>query len=124
MKVHRSVSRPALVALALVASLAVAGCGTARRGEPFAGRFVAADTSVQRGGRVFYAYCNKCHDGGEAALAPGIHNKPLPGFMIKLQVRVGMGAMPSFSSAQISDGELDDLIAYLKAKRAQAVATG
>jgi hypothetical protein len=42
----------------------------------------------------------------------------LPGFLIRFQVRHGMGAMPSFSDAKIPDDELDDLVAYVRARRA------
>ncbi|MDC4226474.1 MAG: cytochrome c [Candidatus Manganitrophus sp.] len=55
---------------------------------------------------------------GEAGLGPALNNKPLPGWMIRFQVRHGLGAMPAFSEKEISDRELDDLvIAYLKAFR-------
>jgi mono/diheme cytochrome c family protein len=65
------------------------------------------------------AHCHKCHPNGEAGLAPGINDKPLPEFLMKTQVRVGLGAMPSFSREQISDQELDDLIRYLKTLRGE-----
>ena len=55
--------------------------------------------------------------GGEAGLGPAINDKPLPEFLIKTQVRVGLGAMPSFHRRQINEDELDDLIRYLKALR-------
>jgi mono/diheme cytochrome c family protein len=46
-----------------------------------------------------------------------INDKPLPEFLMKTQVRVGLGAMPSFSREQISDQELDDVVRFLKALR-------
>ena len=39
---------------------------------------------------------------GEAGLGPEINDKPLPGFLIKFQVRHGMGTMPSFKKDRIS----------------------
>lgn len=66
---------------------------------------------------MFMTHCNPCHPGGEAGLGPAINNKPLPGFLIKFQVRRGLGAMPSFSEHHIKDQELNDLIAYIKALR-------
>ena len=39
--------------------------------------------------------------------------------LIKTQVRVGLGAMPSFHRIDITDRELDDLVRYLKALRRQ-----
>jgi mono/diheme cytochrome c family protein len=61
--------------------------------------------------------CNKCHPGGEAGLGPALNNKPLPKFLMHLQVRKGLGAMPSFSEKKIPDGDLDDLLEYVKALR-------
>jgi len=62
-------------------------------------------------------HCNQCHPGGEGGVGPALNNKPLPGFLIKFQVRRGMGAMPAFSSQVISDAQLDSLASYLKELR-------
>jgi mono/diheme cytochrome c family protein len=106
-------------AVALVGALILlAGC-SARRGEPLVGRIDERPPAVARGHQVFMANCHSCHPGGEAGLAPAINNKPLPGFMIKTQVRLGVGAMPRFSSDEISAEQLDDLVTYLKALRRQ-----
>jgi mono/diheme cytochrome c family protein len=102
-------ARP-LLALAL---LAAAGCGSARRGSSVAGTFSLRDPELERGAIAFMANCHKCHPGGEAGLGPAINDKPLPRFLMRLQVRKGLGAMPSFSERQISDGQLDDLLGYL-----------
>jgi len=96
--------------------LLAAGC-SARRSEPVAGPFHAAPPEVARGEIVFDEHCSHCHPGGEKGLAPAINNKPLPGFLIKFQVRHGMGAMPAFSDKEIEDEELDALVRYLKALR-------
>lgn len=61
--------------------------------------------------------CDQCHPRGEAGLAPALNNKPLPAFLIKFQVRHGLGAMPSFSKDDISDQDLEDIILYLQALR-------
>jgi mono/diheme cytochrome c family protein len=61
--------------------------------------------------------CDQCHPRGEAGLAPALNNKPLPAFLIKFQVRQGLGAMPSFSKDDLSDQQLDDIIRYLQALR-------
>jgi mono/diheme cytochrome c family protein len=61
--------------------------------------------------------CHQCHPGGMAGLGPAINNKPLPGFLIKMQSRAGLGAMPGFSSSELSEEELDAVVAYLKALR-------
>jgi mono/diheme cytochrome c family protein len=106
-----------LAALAAASLLAAAAACSARRGEPIAGPFTSSSGSVQRGERVFQQHCSKCHPGGEAGLGPGINDKPLPKFLMKIQVRRGLGAMPSFSDGRISDDELDDLVEFLVAYR-------
>jgi mono/diheme cytochrome c family protein len=63
------------------------------------------------------ARCNQCHPGGDGGLGPSINAKPLPGFLVRLQVRAGLGAMPGFSEQDISEQELNDLVAYLKILR-------
>jgi mono/diheme cytochrome c family protein len=103
--------------LLVVLVVAVAGCGSARRSEPLVGAFVPASASVARGERVFMAKCHQCHPGGEAGLGPAINNKPLPGGLIRLQIREGFGAMPAFAANDIPDGDLDALLEYLKARR-------
>ena len=59
----------------------------------------------------------RCHPKGEAGLGPAVNDKPLPAWLIRFQVRNGLGAMPSFAVRQISPAELDDLVAYLEALR-------
>ncbi|HYE21089.1 MAG TPA: cytochrome c [Tepidisphaeraceae bacterium] len=94
----------------------LAGCAAAaRREEPLVGEFTSTDPHVIEGQRVFMARCHQCHPGGRAGLGPGINDKPLPGPLIKLQVRKGLGAMPAFDEARISDAQLDRLVKYLAA---------
>lgn len=107
-----------LIPLILVSSLIGAiGCSSARRGEPIKGPLIIEGKQLAAGQRAFMASCHQCHPGGRAGLGPAINNKPLPGFMIKLQSRVGLGAMPGFSSAELSDEDLDAIVVYLKALR-------
>lgn len=106
----------AIPALALVL-LALAACGSARRSVPVAGPMAIADPQVALGERVFMRECSVCHPRGEAGLAPGINNKPVPEFLIKFQVRHGIGAMPSFSEEQVSPVELDAIVEYLEYMR-------
>ena len=110
---------------ALLAALALAtACGTARRGVPVAGPMAFQSEKVAFGERVFMQKCNQCHPRGEAGLAPAINNKPLPGFLIAFQVRHGLGAMPSFNEREVSDRELDAIIAYLKYLRSREPTRG
>lgn len=106
-----------LACIALVSLLLVTACATARRGEPFAGPLPIISEKVARGEKVFMAHCDKCHPGGEKGLAFALNNKPLPGPMIKAQIRAGVGSMPSFSKELLPDDQLDDLVAYLKTLR-------
>jgi mono/diheme cytochrome c family protein len=106
-----------LAALTLAGSLWLVGCGSARRGEPLVGPLPMTSPAIERGRQVFMAHCHQCHPGGEAGLGPAINDKPLPGFMISLQVRRGLGAMPAFSPQELSPDELNALIAYLQALR-------
>lgn len=101
---------------AMLAALIVTGCASSRRGEPLAGP-LTLDDQQRRGQKVFMKQCSQCHPGGEAGLGPALNNKPLPEFLIKLQVRHGFGAMPAFSEERVPDSELADVIAYLKALR-------
>lgn len=102
-------------ALLLAAAILLAACGSARRSIPFTGEHrIGDDTTLVLGRRVFDAYCHPCHPGGAGGLAPAINNKPLPAFLIKFQVRRGLGAMPAFPEEAVSDDELDAVAAYLK----------
>ncbi|MHA3770657.1 c-type cytochrome [Verrucomicrobiota bacterium sgz303538] len=102
--------------IGVFAVITVAGC-SARRGEPLMGARRGGDPQVEHGRLVFMQYCHKCHPGGEAGLGPALNDKPLPEFLIKTQVRVGLGAMPSFGPDIINNQELDDLVRHLKALR-------
>lgn len=109
-------SRLFIGAATLFAVFLILGCGSARRGEPLAGPLSLSE-DARLGRLVFAAHCHQCHPGGEAGLGPALNNKPLPGFLIRMQVRHGLGAMPSFSNIQIPERDLDNLVAYLDALR-------
>lgn len=111
-------SRQLLFTLVLVfAAVLVSGCCSARRGEPITGPIRSTNSQTTKGQLVFQQYCHQCHPGGEGGLGPSLNDKPLPGFLIKLQVRSGLGVMPGFDKQQISNEELDALAAYLAALR-------
>lgn len=106
-------SRPLLLACALL----LEACGPAQVGEPFGPPVRLASAEAETGQRVFMAHCHQCHPGGAAGLGPAINNKPLPDFLMRLQVRRGLGAMPEFDERLISEAELDALLAYLQELR-------
>jgi mono/diheme cytochrome c family protein len=102
-----------LAAMTIAATLSA--CGSARRSEPFVGAaaLTPPNDRIALGERVFDRNCSQCHPGGEAGLGPALNDKPLPQFAMHIQVRNGVGAMPRFSSAEISDAELKAVTSYL-----------
>jgi mono/diheme cytochrome c family protein len=93
--------------------LLLVACGPAYRGAPLYGPLESSSPQVVQGKAVFDHHCQQCHPGGDAGLGPAINNLPLPAGFIKFQVRNGLGVMPAFSEADISDAELDALVQYL-----------
>jgi mono/diheme cytochrome c family protein len=107
---------PAALALLASAALAVA-CGSARRPPPLREPGEPLDDEERRGQVVYMRHCQPCHPGGESGLGPALNDKPLPGPLVKLQTRRGLGSMPGFDEKKISDEELDALAAYVGALR-------
>src|SRR5688500_8098883 len=81
----------------------MAGCGSPRRGEPISGVVPLKEPDIERGAVVFQRYCHQCHPGGEGGLGPSLNDKPAPGWLMKTQVRLGLGTMPSFKEDVISE---------------------
>lgn len=102
------------IALLLVPTLFA--CGSARRSEPITAPLVLDDIEFA-GRRVFQHSCYTCHIQGEGGLGPSLNEKALPAFAIRFQVRHGWGAMPAFTADEISDEDLDALVAYVQALR-------
>lgn len=115
---RKTAYRTSLGCLALILGVTLAGCGSARRSEPIAGPLPISDAEVQRGKVIFMRHCNQCHSEGEAALGPALNNFPAPPFLVRFQIRNGLGAMPAFPSDKISEPELDALVSYILAMRA------
>ena len=93
--------------------LTVAACST-KLMLPGEGQELVQSEQARKGQKVFMEYCNGCHPAGNAGLGPSIINKPLPGFLIKMQVRNGYGVMPSFNEKHISEEELNNIVKYIK----------
>lgn len=98
----------------IILFIITAACGTARRSETIVHPLQNLNAEAAQGQLVFAEYCHSCHPGGAAGLGPAINNKPLPGGIIKFQVRNGLGVMPAFNKNIISEEKLDHLVAYLK----------
>lgn len=92
-------------------------CASSRHDEPLAGPLVLNEPKLVAGRQIFMRHCYQCHPGGSAGLGPAINDKPLPGGLIKTQVRKGLGAMPAFDDKMIQPPNLDNLVAYLQALR-------
>lgn len=75
------------------------------------------EAAIARGRRVFMQHCHQCHPGGKGGLGPHLDDKPIPGGLIKMQVRLGLGAMPAFGPEKIPAEALDDLVAYMYEQR-------
>lgn len=105
-------SKAGLVVLVVLVTFAGA-CASPRRGENLGNAPAITDSSEQRGREQYMRHCNACHVGGSGALGPALNDKRLPVFLMRFQVRHGLGAMPRFTREQISDEELDHLMAYL-----------
>jgi mono/diheme cytochrome c family protein len=104
-----------IISMALLTAVLLMGCGSARRGEQFVGPLTLESRDIQRGQTNFMKHCHQCHPGGEAGLGPALTNKPLPMFLVRAQVRYGLGAMPAFTREDLADEDLDDLLGYLAA---------
>lgn len=110
-------TRPLIVGLCVALSVAAVGCASARRSEPVLGHSPASSFEFAAGRQRFMQHCHSCHPGGAAGLGPALNNKPLPGALIKFQVRHGLGAMPALKEHHVSNGDLDEIVRYLVALR-------
>lgn len=97
----------------IMCALCLLACRSPRRGEPIVGPLPVDSEKIARGEVVFNQSCTYCHPGGEGGLGPALNDKPAPGFLMKTQVRLGLGAMPSFSKHEVPPEDLDALVAYL-----------
>ena len=74
--------------------------------------------SVAAGRELFTEHCAGCHQvAAEGGMAPGARMPPLqhvPPVEIAEAVRIGPYAMPQFTSKDISDSEVNSIIAYVK----------
>ena len=116
--IRREIHRRACAALVFITAAALlAGCSTPRLGPTALEQIedLSGDPEVALGRQVFMTHCYQCHPGGAAGLGPGITHRQLPAFMIRTQVRVGLGAMPSFSEEAISEEEAHAVAKYIKA---------
>ena len=127
---------PLLALMMLAAMLAVSACGGATAqptAAPTAAKAPAAQPTaapaaatkpaaqpgttagnVAAGKAVFDQNCNSCHPNGGSGAGPSLKGRNLSAQRIENQVRRGGGGMPAFSQSQISDQQLQDLVAYIQ----------
>jgi mono/diheme cytochrome c family protein len=72
---------------------------------------------LREGQELESQHCHRCHPNGGTGLGPAFNNKPLPVFLMKFQVRRGLGVMPAFDRSIIPDEDLDALMTYIVALR-------
>jgi mono/diheme cytochrome c family protein len=108
--------RPLVAGVLLAAATAgvVTGCGDTPTVGPTP---TAVPPELQAGQRVFLQYCNTCHPGGHQGVGKNLVNAGLTADTITTTVRHGKRNMPSFSTANISDSDLQSLIGYAQALR-------
>lgn len=99
----------------VIICLSIFSCSV-RKSEPITGQeFVAKNSRIANGEKVYMANCQKCHPAGEGGLGPAINSNPAPGFVKRFQMRHGLGVMPSFKKNEITKKNLHDISKYLKA---------
>ncbi|MCL5107491.1 MAG: cytochrome c [Chloroflexi bacterium] len=72
-------------------------------------------TPEQIGAALFAVYCNSCHPNGQAGIGPKLLG--VPADQVAQKVRSGGGGMPAFHTAELSDDQLADVVAYTQTLR-------
>jgi mono/diheme cytochrome c family protein len=112
-----SIGAAGMISLGLVAGCTTSGlcpCSDARRPNVIPDEQLRNNPRLAEGQRIFMDHCNQCHVGGAAGLGPSLNDKRLPNWFMRVQVRRGLGAMPAYSPETISDGQLDDVVSYIR----------
>jgi mono/diheme cytochrome c family protein len=112
---------PAAPTAAPAAPTAAAAAPTKPAAAPTAAAPAAATSGaptaagdVTAGKTVFDQNCGACHPGGGRGVGPALTGRNLSASRITSQVRSGGGGMPAFSTSQISDQQMNDMIAYIQ----------
>ena len=102
-------------AAAVIVTGVIAGCAApARHPNVIPAEQLRTDPRLAEGQRVFMQHCNQCHVGGASGVGPSLNDKRIPPFLVRFQVRHGLGAMPRFPSSVITDAQLDDVVTYVR----------
>ena len=114
----KKTGRKTFFLLAFLLGLEVIGCSAPKKAlytEPVD----LPSKELQQGKILFEEYCATCHPGAMAGVGLAIVNKPLPEFLIKFQIRNGIGVMPSFGEDKLTDEQVDHIAEYLVYLRKQ-----
>lgn len=114
-----AVSTTAATTAAAAGATTAAGTQAAGGAAPTPPLPTQADAKAEAGRLVFAKTCAGCHlgQGTQAGKAPQLsvsQNAINPDF-VRLQVRNGKNRMPAFDQSKVSDADLENIIAYLKA---------
>jgi mono/diheme cytochrome c family protein len=91
------------------------GCAPpARRPNAIPAAQLQDNPRLAEGQRVFMQTCNQCHVGGAAGLGPSLNDKPLPPWLLRFQIRHGLGSMPAFPQRVLSDRQVEDVVTYVR----------
>lgn len=102
-----------------VVAIASPGCKTTRGPAPvilLQEPMPLPTEQVALGQRAFMQECHMCHPDGDGGLGPTLL-RPLPSAAIRAQIRLGAGGMPRFSDEELSDAQVDAILAYLDTLR-------
>lgn len=92
--------------------LKITGC-SAPKIRPYSEPLTLETEALKNGRKHFDHHCATCHPGGMSGLGPAIINKPLPEFLIRFQIRNGIGVMPAFKEDVLTDEEVENIAEYL-----------
>ena len=111
-----------LISLAGLGFAAGLGCGSALAEQP-----AKLPAAASHGRQLFASYgCYQCHGyqgQGTASAGPKLAPNPLPLDAFARQMRKPRDRMPIYTAKVVSDGDLNDLYAYLQTiPKAKAVA--
>ncbi|MDP2937436.1 MAG: cytochrome c [Dehalococcoidia bacterium] len=105
-----------LADVTLPAKQEVGPTGGPASGEKAAQAGAASSAGGNAGkGKTFFTGkgCSACHGASGEGTAAGPSLKGIPTDKVKAQIRAPSGKMPPYGPSQVSDSEVDDLIAYL-----------
>lgn len=115
MESNKEVRRKLTVICTLVSLWAFLGLSScsAPKALPTAETVSMPTEELENGRVLFNQNCATCHPEGMSGLGPAIINKPLPKFLIRFQIRNGMGVMPKFDEDVLTDKQVEHIAEYL-----------